>query len=765
MSLHVEQRREEQASRPHAISQRHERDDLRELVRKLWRRKMVVFGTVVTLTTLAFVTVNQITPRYTGQTFVMIDVRKTQVVDVEAVMSGLPSDIATIVSEVQVLQSRGLAQKVIERLRLDRNPEFNEELRPKSGFEELKITMAELLNPWNYLPEEWLAVMEQWSVIVFGPREEKELSEEEKAERQHIDVIDVVLDGLRVKPQGRSRVIGIAFESENPRTAASAANAFADLYIVDQLEAKFEATQRATAWLSDRLTDLREKVEASERAVEAYRANSGLIASKGATVASQQMSEINTQLILARSARAESEARLHQVETLISSSRGLETTTEVLSSLLIQSLRAQEAEVTREAAELSEEYGERHPRMINARAEIRDLRNSIHAEVDKIVKGLRNEVGVARAREASLRVSLDELEKKMGGLNKAEVRLRVLAREANANRLLFEIFLSRFKETSAQEDIQQADARIISRADVPQLPSYPKKWLILALVLVGSGALGVFLAFFIELLDRGFRSTEQIQQLTGIPALGLIPSLKGLRSIGTTPEDYVVKRPASAYSESIRTLHTGLLMSNIDAPPKVILVSSSLPLEGKTTICLSLARIMAMAGQKVVLVEAELRRPRAHQAFGGPGKPGMVELLAGKASLEEVISEDKATTAHLIPAGEATPNAPELLGSKQMRNLLERLSNAYDLVIVDSPPVLVVSDARVLATLVDKCVFVTRWASTPREVATNGLQQLLDAGADVAGVLLTMVNVRKHARYGYGDSGYYYGRTRQYYSD
>jgi len=273
---------------------------------------------------------------------------------------------------------------------------------------------------------------------------------------------------------------------------------------------KFEATRRATSWLNERISGLREKVETAESAVEAFRRKSGLLKGSEGTLVSQEISELNTQLILARTSRAEAEARLTQVRQLIRSSGGATSAAEVLDSQLIQRLREQEAEVNRKVAELSEEYGERHPKMINARAELRDLRSKIESEVNKIVNGLANEVGVAKARETSLQRSVDRLKAQVAKSNSAAVQLRALQREANASRTLLETFLGRFKETSAQEDldIQQPDARIISRADLPDQPSFPKKRLILALVVVGSTFLGVLLVFFVEALDQGFRSGE-----------------------------------------------------------------------------------------------------------------------------------------------------------------------------------------------------------------------------------------------------------------
>lgn len=726
--------------------------DLRELLRKVWRRKGVIFGTVVLLTALAGIVVFQLTPRYSAETVLMIEARQSRVVDLEAVLEGLPAGQDTIASETEVIRSRGLAEKVIARLGLDRDPEFNETLRPPGWFEELTESMG--------IP------VKDWIASLRGARDEEDLSEEAIREQERVRVVDAFLENLDVASVRRSFIIKVEFTAESPQTAATVANTMADLYIVEQLEAKFEATKRATSWLNERVASLRETVDITERAVEEYRSKSGLLESKGTTLTSQQVSELNTQLILAKAGSAEAEARLTQINKQMSSVNGVDSVAEVLDSLLIQRLREQEATVDRKAAELSQEYGERHPKLINVRAEARDLRAKIHGEVNKIIKGLENEVGIARAREASLKRSFESLKRRIATSNTAEVNLRALEREAQANRLLLETMLTRFKETRAQEDLeaQRPDARVISRADAPELPSFPKKKLILALALVGSFFIGLLLVFAIEQLDHGFRSGEQIEQQTGFPILGLIPKLTGLRRFGKAPQDQILEHPTSALAESIRTLHTSILLSHVDRPPRRILIASALPEEGKTTIAVCLARMLAKSGKKVLLIDTDLRRPGVHVALGMLQRPGLVDLLSGHATREEVVRKDKATGAHVITAGHATTNAPNILSSEQMKALLVELGLAYDLVILDSPPILAVSDARILACEVDRTVFIVRWAETRREVAATALRQLTSSGAELAGVLLTMVDVRKHARYGYGDSGYYYGPARKYYT-
>ena len=732
--------------------------DIREILGRLGRRKWTIVGTTALLMLAAALVVLQLTPRYRAETQIMIEPRQQRVVDVEEVLSGLNGERETIESERRVIASRTLAEKAIARLGLGRDAEFNPALREAHP-------LLRMLKPLVGAPPDGTAlgqVSAIWRDLAGSGRTGQPQTPEEIFENERARVIDSFLDNLEVLPDGRSRVITIAFTAERPELAARIANTIADLYLVEQLEAKYEATRRATEWLNERTAELRERVRASEDAVEAFRRQAGLIEGRGGTLATQQVAELNTQLILARTTRAEAEARLRQVQSLLGGQGGVESAAEVLSSPLIVRLKEQEAEIMRRAAELATQYGPKHPRRINVQAELDDIKAKIGLEVQKVVQSLRNEADVARAREASLGASLESLKENVGRASSAEVRLRALEREASANRGLFENFLARLKETAAQQDLHRADARIISRADVPEKPSFPRTVPMLAAAFATALIAGVAAALLLDRLDPGFRSPAQVETWLNIPGLGLIPLLDGRRSFGRGPENDVLDRPTSAYAEALRTLHTALLLSDVERPPKTVLITSSTPREGKSTIALSVARLTAKAGRKVLLIDADLRRPRAGGALQLKARPGLADLLARPADWQRAIQRDKASGLDVLTAGESAASPPDLFGSEQMRALLAELSEAYELVILDSPPVLAVSEARILARLVDRTVFVVRWASTPREVAALGLKQIREAGGNVAGAVLSMAGVREHGRYGYGGSAYYYGAPPRY---
>ncbi len=727
--------------------------DLRHMLMTLWRRKSVIISTVFLVTCFAVLLAFQLTPKYTASTKVMIDTRTNQTVDMESVLSGLSSDDATVLSEIEILRSRSLMARVVKNLGLQDDPEFNATLREEGYF-------SSLLKPANWLPEAWLA----WLSSVFVPAPVVELSPEEIKDQVSVRVVDNVIKEFAITPVRRSYVINIIFTSEDPRKAMEVANSLADHYIVDQLEAKFEATRRATAWLNDRIGDIRSKVRDSEQAVELFRSAKGLAQGNDSSVISQQLSELNTQLILAKSDRAEAEARLRQAKELLNSSDGVESATEVLTSNLIQALKEEESKVLRKASELSTRYGERHPEIINVRAELEDIKKKIFLEISRIAKSLENEVAVVRARERSLQDGLSKLESATSGQGRDEIQLRELEREAKANRLLYESFLGRFKETSQQDDLQQADARIISRAEVPAESSFPKKRLIVMIAMVGSAFLGILLVFVLERLDNGFRTAEQIENLTGIPSLGMIPAARGAAN-KTQVDRYVIYKPTSSISESIRSIRTSIMLSDIDHPPKVIAVTSTVPSEGKTMLALNLARASASAGQRTLFIDGDLRRPRMHKSMGIPNAKSLIELLSGELKLNDVCRLEKETGLLVIPAKVIHANPLDVLNSKAMHTFIANMREEFDQVYIDSPPVLAVSDIKVIGQYCDKILYNIKWDDTPREAVIAGLKQVVDAHLPLAGVIFTHVDVKKHSRYGYGDTGYYYGRYKEYYAD
>ena len=619
---------------------------LADIIAIVLARKKLILSIVFSLTLLAGIILHFITPLYTAETLLMFDSQGVKLANVENVVSGLSMDAATIEGEIEVLRSRSLAQNVVEKLDLYTDPEFNND----------KI------------------------------HDDDKLSTAARSR-----VVDAFLKHLTVSQKGTSRVIDVAFTSKDAKKATTITNSIAQIYLVTQLDAKFEKTRRITEWLSNRVAELRQKVNDSESAADQLRQRTGL---------------------------------LHGDE--------------VSNTDLIQKLRTQEAATQRKLAELSTEYGPRHPKMINLRAEAESIEQKIKTEIKHISS------------------SSDKL-----------IKIHALEREAEANRTLLTTYLSRMKEAGSQDNknYQQPDARIVSPATIPNKPSFPKTIPILTLTVIGSTILSLMLAFLFEHLDKGFRSGEEIEQLSGIPSLGFVPLLNDSYMSDTSLIEYILHRPRSAFGESINTLRWSITLPYQEQPPKIILFTSTQPKEGKTTIAMSFAITHSRAGKKVVLIDADCRMPRVNKALNLKSEPGLIEILTKKSPFETVIQSHNASKVDVIAAGNIFLNPSDVLASDDMSELLKNLSSIYDIVVIDSPPIMAASDAIILSRKADTSVFVVRWADTKRESVQMAIKQLQNNGGAIAGVLLSMVNTKKHSLYNYGDSGYYSGRLKNYYGE
>lgn len=716
--------------------------DLKSLLGALRRRMRLIVGVFVSLTVLALLVIFQLTPLYTASSIVLIDTRKTQVIDMDAVLSGLSADTAVVDSQVELIKSRTLAGRVVRKLNLTRVAEFNASLRTPSLM--------------SYVdPRPWLQEM-------LGSGEE--LTAEEQVERTHNEVVDIFLANLSVTRKGLTYVIKISYTSQSPRLAQKIANVVADLYIVEQLEAKYEATKKANLWLSDRLTTLRAQLRVSERAVEIFRTQNDLLDSGGLTVNEQQLSELNAQLILARSDRAERRARYDRSQTIIRQGGNLDEIGDVLRSVVVADLRRQQAEVERKLADLSSRYEEKYPTVRDARSERDGLRQQIYIEARRIVAGLKNDAEVANTRVKSLEDSLKASQVSASVNNQAQIQLRELEREAEANKALYGNFLGRFKETEAQGQLQASDARVISAATMPFSPSYPNKSFALILVMFVNGGLGIGLGLLMDRLDNTVHNARELERDLGLPVLASVPLLDG--EDGLAPQDYLLQKPLSAFTESLRAVRSSLELSNVDRAPQVIVFTSALPNEGKTTTSISFARAASVAGKKVLLIDCDLRRPSVHKMLLAPGdKPsaGLVEHLAGKASFEDVLCHDAQTNLAFIPVVSSSINPTEVLGSAQMERMLMHARAEFDLIVIDCAPVLAVTDPRVIAQRGDEILFIVRWNSTPKDAVIDAVKVLRQHNLSVTGAILTQVDMAQMSKYSYGKGGYYYGQYQSYY--
>lgn len=710
--------------------------DLRDVLDFFYRRWKFIASAAGLILLLTLFVLYAITPQYTATTQVLLDPQRDSVLGAEAIMSELTLDSSMVDSQVALLQSRSLLRRVVEKHKLVSDPEFGANAT--------------------------LGLWASWRASMFGaPEEPEEAADVTGIPPGILASVERLRDGLEVAREGRSYVIGISVTSENPAKAARLANAVADAYVVDQLEAGYEAAKRASDWLSDRLESLRAELRRSEDAVEKFRSEHKLVATNTGTVTEQQLSEINAELVSVRAETAEKRAKFEQAEAITERGGNLESVPDVLRSTVISALRGQYAEVTRREADLVSRYGGRHPEVVNVSAERRDVERQIKAEVGRIIANLKNDYEVAATREQSLEQSLAALTGQTGVDNQVAVRLRELERVAAANKTLYESFLSRAKIAEEQTTLANHDSRIISAASVPMDPSFPQKKLILALALVMGLGLGTGGAFLLDMLNAGFMTPRQVEDALELPVLSSVPRMSDreitVNGETLTPPRYLVRKPLSRYSEALRSLRSGVQMSDVDHPPKVVQITSTLPKEGKTTLAISLAFSAASSGQRVLLLDCDLRHPSVSKYFGLEERTGLVDLLTGSAGPERLVHVDEETGLHVVPAGSKSQNPPDLLTSARMQALMSKLRESYDYIVVDSPPVGPVIDPVVLTGLADKVIFAVRWGTTPREAVGQAVRQL-PGDRKIAGVAFTIIDearAPKYGRYSYYGSSYY----------
>ena len=701
--------------------------DLRHVGAILRRRWMVLCAAMIAAIIVAAAAYLVAEPRYLATAQVALERTAEQVIDVDSVTPTADPDSAAVDTEVQALRSPELIGRVVDRLGLARDPAFNEAAGQGAS-----------------------------------------TAQPDPIGRQR--AIGTLLGGLTVKRDGLSYAISVSFEGHTPAQAAQIANALVDDYVSGQAGSKAQATRRAQGFLEERLQDLRTQVLGAERAVADYRAANNLFAvSEASTVTQQELSGLSTQLAQAKAENAAAQARLSAARAQVRGGRSGEELGDSLDSPVVSQLRAQRAEAAREVAALEKRYGPRHPALVQAQNQLRTADEHIAAEVKRIVANASIQASIAGQRAASLAGSVAQTQGKLASDNEASVRLAELERNAESSRTLYQAFLDRYRQTVAQSGLERSDSYIVSRARVPGAPSSPNMLIYAAMAVVGGLGIGVLLVVLLQLLERGLETSDAIEGALGLATLASIPdarTLPGYRKSGlpAPPAELLLKRPQSTYAEAFRTLRTSIQFADAAKPVRVVAITSAVPGEGKTTTAMGLARAVAAAGGKVLLIDADARRRASSRQFAADVTLGLDEVLAGEATLDQAIVKDSLSDACLLPQ-RLDSKGISLAESPALAELIERVRERYDLVILDTPPVLPVDEARVIASMADGVVFLVRWRKTPSKAASVALRRLYDVHAEMLGAVLTLVDVGEQERAGYEDGGTFLKAYRPYYAD
>lgn len=700
-------------SAPGATGDRANEIDLLDLLRTIWRGKwLILFVTLIAVGMTAAYLWWVAVPLYTATAVVSLENRDEKVVDFESVVSGIGSDEASINTEVEVLRSRRLMDKLVERLDLNADPEFNGYLRPA--------------DPWS---------IGGVLALVLGPGE----PDAEPSPRVVGDkVVKAVLKALTITNIRDSYVFQITAETRDPEKSALIADTLADLYIRDQLDVKFQQTEQATEWLSERVSQLKDELDEAENAVQEFNSQIELISP-------ERLAVLNAQLKDFRDRYADLAAQQ-------------------------SSLEPQVAEL--EAAGESGDYAR-----MAAVAEVPALTNLLErlaggTEADRELFESRFEQIVERARfEAERRVaqletmakSIADLERQVAAQSTESLKLEQLEREAEASRLIYEYFLGRLKETSVQQGIQQPDARVLSYAMLPIEASSPRKGLLVTVSTLLGLFFGSILVLLLEMRSNSFRTAEQMEQVTGTAVIGQIPRAPYSRRQRIL--DYIVSKPTSAMVEAVRNLRTSILLSAADRTPQIIMMTSSMPGEGKTTLSLALAHNLAGMDKNVLVIEGDIRRRTFREFFDLQNRHGLLTAVIDEMPIEDIVYHDQKLGVDILMGERATINAADFFSSGRFAAFLERARDIYDFIVIDTPPVLMVPDARVIAQFSDAVVYVVHWDKTPRKQVTQGIQSFATVNAPVTGLVLSQIDPRGMKSYGYsGTYGQGYdAHSRKYY--
>ncbi|OYW43584.1 MAG: hypothetical protein B7Z38_00845 [Rhodobacterales bacterium 12-64-8] len=719
---------------------------VQRVVRALRRR----LGVMAAAFLLAFAAVAiysfQLQASYTATSRVIINSRDQKIVDIGAVLSGMPANAAILDTEAEILRSRTLIEKVVQRLDLVNDPEFNAAKAVPSEWDQRVGGIKSFIR----------------GLLPFGKQEadpaDKAPVDPAIAERAELDsVISAVRESIWVNRVGSTFIIEISASSASPDKAALLANTLAEVYLDNQLDTKFKATRRAQEWLDARVGELRDELRDAEGLVEAHRASTGLLRTGGDTLTEQTIRSINADLTAAQADYATKSARLRNMNEQMRSGSGVDSIAEAQNSTSIANLRAAQTALSARKSDAMRRYGEKHPSYQTIILEEQDNERLINAELQRIASSLEQEVLIARERVNSLQSSLNRAKGELASNNRAGVEQAALERDALATRTLFEEFNNRFKETSELDGITEADAVVDSYAPVPGSPSFPNTNLNLMLGFMLGLALAGLVGLVLELLDNFISSPEEAEQVAGVPYIGQIPLLPAAGAFTKSrikPAEYLIDKPHSGFAEAYRHLRASIMFADIDKAAKTVAVVSSLPSEGKTSMSYCLGRMAAMSGTKTIVIDGDIRLRQLTEISGVKCEAGLLEYLFGEARLADAVQTDEKTGLHILPLSDRKHTPRDVFGSRAFDAMLNMLQQSYDLVIIDTGPILLMAETRVVTSKVDQVVVATRWRKTTRNTLRETMKILHDFHANVAGVVLTFVDLRKKAHHDYTAANY-----------
>jgi polysaccharide biosynthesis transport protein len=708
--------------------------DARRYLAMLHKRRGLIVTCVVSSLVVAFIYVYTTRPLYQATAQLLIERDMPKVLPTKDVLEVSQSTADYYQTQHQLLRGRTLAEKAVERINFQKSAE---------------LQTGPLMSPLERLRARLLGRAPRAIVDSDGVK----LSPAVAAFRSR----------LVVAPVPGTRLVNVRFSAYDPALAALAANTVVQAYIEQSLEYRFSTSTEASGWLSQRLQEQQQEVEAAERKVQQYREKEGLLNfEERQSLADQKLSSLTVAALNARTERITKETLYNQIRSL--SPTQLESFPAILGNPVIQGLRTQLADLQREHVRLAETLGEKHPDMIRARSQIRATEEKMRAETANLARSIESDYLTARQQEASLQANVEDAKREVLELNRRAIDLGVLTREVKTKRGLIDNLSTRRGEADLAGELKSTNIQINERAERGVLVSPNKTRAYLMAFLLGL-SLGIGLTLLFEHMDNTLKTPEDVKQFLGLPFLGVVPDVaaRGGGNNPARPSPIILKNPHSSIAEAYRVLRTNLMFSLAETSGRVVVVTSANPGEGKTTTTANLAASLAQTGATVLAVEADLRRPSLYHQLGVGKTPGLTDLIVGKCDVSQAIQKTRFRNLMVLPCGYLPPNPAELLGSSRMRDEIVRALRAhYDWVLFDTPPILAMADTAVLCPMADGIVLVVAAEESHRPALLRAVDQVQSVGGKIIGVVLNKVDLERNSYY----YGQYYGEYyRSYYAE
>jgi capsular exopolysaccharide synthesis family protein len=712
------------------------RESLSEFILAIRQRRKTLIAVLVLIPLCTWLTLQRVSPLYTATGSLIYEPAGYKFSELESIVRQDPTNEGMMASQAEILQSLHIAQRVAERGNLFDNPEFNSALRPPGHLARLLQEIRGLLGMDTDAPA---------YDPVYGPVPDPTRDRTMLAVKERLHAVPVHF----------SHVVEVTFVANDPVVAAAAVNNAMDTYIKDQYAAKHRMVETATGLLQEQATALRRQVRQAEERIAAYRGEHAMTQGMHAASGNEEITHLDEDLIKAKSERAAAAARLDAAR----GKAGAEAQAAVAPSVV--QLRAQVDSLTGQLQAQRTRLGSAHPDVKSLNQQLENGRQALQAEIARVVASTAAEQQAATDRVKTLQDLLDQAKAAEQNADKAQIPLNAMTRDLEASGTQLQAILERIQQTAQQANVESAEAHEISQAIPPEHPTWPRTAQTMAASAASAVFLGLVLVHVLQLTDTTLRSGAEARRLAGVPCFALIPQV-GRRALGhLSVHDYVVRRPLTAFAEQIRALRVGLSL-DIDHP-QVITITAARPAEGKSLLTLALGRSAQLGGERVLLIECDVRAGAFQQRLGGKAFPGLMDVLRGELNWREAVQDDPLTGMKFIAGGKPSSDALSLFLAGKIRQILAQVREDFDLILLDAPPVEAMAEARVAAALADATLLCVRWRFTQAKTVQHALQVLHDAHAKIIGTVLTRVDPRVHVRSGYADAGVYHRRYKAYF--